>query len=722
MPGGVQLTLQQRKQQIVGGLQKTAEKKGALKISSQQLVNDSRQFETGMSRTSRFMSVLGIGKLFHRKKEVSSSALVSQVPEQRQMRTDAEKELSYQKKTSKQEEAARKRGEFTGNLFTRQQGAAQDALNMYNSDDDDEEMDEFEEADGTEFSAMKSQDYDREEGADNIHRIMVTRDKLKADIERLQADKNKATEAYVEQLKEKLACTEDALNTFYQANGLSLDGKTVSDREAAKAREHLPLALEKYEYMYRNHERLFGQSMMKTISKIPEWSAEKNQARQDDAAYSQQNNRITGIPADYEDVYDRVQDIISSHPFEYMANKKQIDQAFVRFTQCLKKIDEMNVDNSIATRLMGGVPGEVAEAARQGIAAIGHRNEAVKNLLAYQAESSQALIEYLLEGKQVDVLHGQFIEKTWGVKTYDRDPAAPLNETIDEFKTVKTEYTDRVKAIERALSSEQDPVKLKVLRKASERLTGVKDMGCAHMADALSYANEDAVEAAILKEKVFGKPEYAPFKKVLGIKLLAETMTPINGKPAFDEAGLLSYAHQMAVVRTGSDMDGNDATAEERSQAFRSTLGLYMDQAEELERYIQDNPAMFANRNAYSAMRDWSGLPRFEKKAFGVAKGMEVLIESPLFTELNEADMKDLVDLYNRMHRVAMCSGELLAGIAQYENDSAEEYARKPMSYRITERAKFNGTGPLFRESNAESYSKPAFKRNFHPVLPAQAQ
>ena len=722
MPGGVQLTQQQRKQQIITGLHKTAEKSGSLKVSTEQLAVDSKQYGKSMSRTKRFMSILGIGKLFHHQQDESAETIGQQVEEQTEISQDAEKELSYQKKTSKQEEAAQRRGEFTGSVYTGQKAAAQAALGRYMTDQAHGNLDVMDVTDGNEFADMKDPQLDQGDIEERIYNILRARDQLRADVERLQEEKNPAAALYVKQLKEKLECTEDALNTMYLANGLSLDGKTVSDKQISKAKEHLPLALEKYEYMHRNHDRLVGQSMMKMLKKTNEWAAEKQRLSQEDQSSSQQADRVTGIPADQADAYDELQDLISSHPYEYMANKKQIDQAFSRFTQCLKKADEMDTDTTIANTLMGGIPGEIALAARVGFGDIERRNMKIRHLLTYQAESSKMLVEFLLTGKKVDVLHGEFIEKTWGIKAYDRDLNVPLNQSLDEFKGVSDAYADRVKAVKQAISSESDPVRLAILQKADKRLAGEKDRGCAYKADALAYADEDAVEGAVLKEKAFGKPEYAPFRKEMGFKQMTDAMSPVTGKPAFDEARLLSYAHQLAIVKTGSDMDGNGASDEEKTQAFRSVLGLYLDQADELEKYIESNPDMFATRDAFNAMRDWAGLPKFEKKAFGTVKGMEILIESPLFNELNDSDKKEFVDTYDHLHRMAMCSGELVSGISQYESDSTEEYAKQPMHYRILYRADFNGSGATFRDSKAEAYRKPSFKREFKAVSPARAQ
>ena len=71
------------------------------------------------------MFILGIGKLFHHQQDESAETIGQQVEEQTEISQDAEKELSYQKKTSKQEEAAQRRGEFTGSVYTGQKAAAQ---------------------------------------------------------------------------------------------------------------------------------------------------------------------------------------------------------------------------------------------------------------------------------------------------------------------------------------------------------------------------------------------------------------------------------------------------------------------------------------------------------------------------------------------------------------------------------------------------------------------
>ncbi|MCR5409967.1 MAG: hypothetical protein K6E90_03190 [Lachnospiraceae bacterium] len=714
MAGGAQLTQQQRKQQIIGDLNQTAEKTGSLNLTTERLAVDSKQYGQRMSKTSRFISVLGIRRLFHRDQDETPASLNAQAKEQSEVWRDAEKEMSYQKKTSKQEEAAKRRGSFTSNYYTNQKSAAQNALAQYQADLASGTLNiDGSTADGDEFADMMKQDVSVE---DKLYDIMRVRDNLKQEIASLQGQKFEAVAFHAEHLKQNLAYTEDALKTMYLANGVSLDGKTVSKRQIANAREHLPLALEKYQYMHKNDTLRFGQGMMKILQKTPEWKTVKESRQQND-----QDGRVLGIPRGYGDMYDDLQDLISSHPDEYRAKKKQIDQAFSRFTQCLKKIGEMESDHDIANTLLVGQNAPTAQFARQGVYAIGQRNEKITKLMEYQAESAQALINFLLTGQKTDVLHGEFIEKTWGVKAADQDVNAPLNETLDEYKAVSDAYTNRVRALKAAVASERDPVKLKVLQKALGRLEKVEKAGCAEKADALAYADADAVEGAILKEKAFATPAHKAFTTLPAFKLMADSMSPIEGKPAFTEAELTSYAHKMAIVKTGKDMDGKAADQKAKTEAFRSVLEHTLDQAEEVEKYVQQNPKMFTGRHAYNAMNNWSGMPRFEKKALAVAFSMETFIESPLFMELNEADRKEFVDKYDRIHRMAYSAGDLVYGVSLNEQKTADKYAEDPMNYRILDRADISSQGPKFRDSKAGQYRSPAFQRNYSSAPRAQA-
>lgn len=719
MPGDEQLTQQKEKQQIAGTLSKMADKLGSLKMSPEKLVGESRQYEKNISRATRFMSILGIKKLFHSGARVNSVYLNQRLEKQNEWRTDAEKEQSYQLKASKQEEAAKRRGEYSGDFYSRRYNEIKEALDEYNADKSaqaqstaaatavqDPGSNLFYSGDGEEFHylLLKSKD----EVVVDLRDCMKGRDGLKEKIAYLEKDDSQAAKIYVRHLRNLLACTEDALNTFYHANGLSLDNGQVTDKMKQKAKEHLPLALEKYRFYAKNYDRLFGEELIREAKKSKEWEQERKRI-------------FEGVPED-----DSLKTFIADHPEKYHANKKQIDQAFARYTQCMRKIREMSVDIQTGTNLFANIQGSLASISRHGLAVVDEHNAYMTNVLEYQAESAEAYIKYLLTGEKVDVMHGEYIEKTWGVKVSEQDTSAPLEKTLEEYKEVDRKHKARIQSLESAITTETDPVRLKVLRDALKKLKdqkmGSEPKSCIERGHDLSLTDEHAVEAVCLREKVFGDRRYEAFLKEPAIEGMVNALSPVDGAPQITEEDLRLYGNSMAIVISGKDMDGNKVEKKGIVSAYVRLLGVYLDQAEEVMKYARDNPEVVAERHSYNAMRNWSKIPRFSNKAIDIAAGLQNLIRSPVFSEFPSEDQKQLVETYEEIYAMGRASDALLSTISRRSLSSAEEYASRPVREKDLHHCSVDYQRRQYHEYYGQSYLRKSCKRSFRAILPAQGQ
>ena len=395
-------------------LEKAAKGKKAVKLSPEDIVSQGRQYYEAITEiqkknlTVRHMRVNMTEGMVQRSAELYGRLL-----------SDADKQLSYTQRQSKQQDAVVKRGEYADYRVTRElKAVAQGARTEYGKIRK-KSLSVETNVTGNEF--LMSDEFRKNPGkeakeafATAIRDVMIFRDKTEAQISEISGQKvvNLTDRVYSDQLKELLAAVNDALETWFTACGTRVRkknptdkdvedaNKPVSDKSMKNAIKHLPLALEKYRFYVTNMDRLFGERLRAEV--------EKKDGKGKVQAQTAQENK------------DRIalMDLIGTHPEAYRKNKREIDSAFAFYSQLsLKEEEDASGLRSFIEKSKSLAGKAVKAKMLEGVMDILTEQSVLQSsILTYQMESAVAYIKFLLTGERTDSMHASFVEKRWKAK------------------------------------------------------------------------------------------------------------------------------------------------------------------------------------------------------------------------------------------------------------------------------------------------------------------
>ena len=461
---------------IISSLHKAADKKGPLKLSPKDIISQARDYVRDLMAAEK----AGV-RVFHKNEDKDPAKI-------REMREDMEsslytreKEESYSLGASKQVSAAEKRGEFKGyKLSQRGEGSPNLAVVRYNAmfnDPDQKGLPPVRPIRGDEFVQRSGEtDMDQAERICELLRsldqmddeILETGESVRRKTEEIGTyekailsyearmdsltDKEKTKlkntyklvdamkvkrdleKSYLEQREKLRDLAEEALNAWFEANGVQLSYdtnmagkftglslKNASSGTVKKAKGKLQLALEKYRFYAENLSRHYGEEVVKSISKSMAYKTDREADEISRRADDEKNDRISGIPFMMQTDVDNIQTLIVSHPAEYKAHKKEIDSAFAFLVQCYRKMDEesyplVNGQNFTNKPEYQNMSATLTSSLGSGLLHLLGHQDLLLGMLSYQGESACAYIKYLISGERTDPLHAGFIEKKWKVK------------------------------------------------------------------------------------------------------------------------------------------------------------------------------------------------------------------------------------------------------------------------------------------------------------------
>ena len=667
---------ERQRREIISSLHKAADSREIKGLSLQDRAVQGREYESSLSDKIRFFKVLGFDKLRHRGESYKLSSVQGMSTTAAEQALDAEKEESYQHKTSTQEKAARRRGEYKDYKLD-QKTAANLSLSLYkNAKMDPAEAPAVRELNGREF--LQRPDETSGDVADRMCGLLLSRDALKKKIDDMsaKADLPFSDKLYVDQLKVLLERTEDAVNTWYLANGVSLNGEKVTEKMMKAAAEHLPLALEKYKFQNDNLERLHGEAIIELLEKQTSYKNEKKLNDDAAAADDKANDRISGISDIKRDQVDALQKLIADHPEAYKKNKSNINKAFSLFAERLRMIahesERLIISQNLSLR--ASISGDARTRLDDALAKKKESMVLSLSVMEYQAESAEAYIRYLITGEKTDPWHAAFIEKTFGEKGCNVDKDAPIPKTVPEYVEAEKRFEERKKELTRLSKSETDPVKKAWYKRALGRYrTKIDDTS--FKAWILSETTDNAFAIDLLQEKLTGEDTYQSSENS-DFARLVKAMTPIGQPPVITEEELFEYGDQLSIVKTGVDLKKEQADESAQAAAFLNLCGMCDDEVKALEKYMADNPEMLKDRTSLDSIHNWHKLPEFMDKALALTHIIQTLVESPVFDRISQKDQKDVLLVYAKIDAMRTAADVLLDRVSHARFFTATEYLR----------------------------------------------
>ncbi len=667
----------QERKEIIASLHKAADSREAYEYTRKDVSEKGRDYHRSLVDKSRFFSVLGFSSVMHRGEVYKPQRIDNLIQISSAQVLNAEKEESYQHKMSTQEEAARRRGEYKDYKLD-QKDAANMSLSLYrNAKADPTEAPAVNDLNGTEF--IQKPDETKGEIADRMCGLLLSRDRLKEKIAGMEnVPKVRATDQrYIDNLKLLLERTEDAVNTWYLANGVSLSGEKVTDKMIKNAKAHLPLALEKYKYQNDNFDAIYGEDIIQLLSTQKGYKDDKADNDRVNEQDSKANHRITGIQLSKLDDVDRLQKIITDHPDEYKKNKSKINKAFAFYAERLRKISSESERiilslNEVRRHLRTFQPEETNRLEN----AINKRKEALlleTFTLEYQAESAAAYIRYLIDGEKTDPWHAEFIEKEFGEKHCGIDKDALISKSFPEYIEVDREFEARKKELTAFHKRERDPQKKAWYKRALERFKNPRNT--VFKAMALANADEDAMSRDLLQETLTGEATYG-VSDLKGFKSIVPALSPVVLGVFMTPQELRGYGNDLSIVRTGQDLTRTDVDQADQLASFRYLYSSIKDEIPVLERYKALHPEMLAERTYVNSIHDWSLLPKFYMKASAMNRIMDILVNSPIFDKLDQTAQEDVIANYAKIQSMAGASDVLLDRASHACDKTAAEYLK----------------------------------------------
>ncbi len=248
---------------------------------------------------------------------------------------------------------------------------------------------------------------------DDIVNLMMKRDILKKELKEKLKHPTIHDESKRKFQSRLLEYMEDAINTFFKANGVSYgkDGKAknLSAKERDAARQHLALAMEKYEIAARNFDTDVANDMMPKIEKT---STFKLVMEQEDADVLQksteaENKLLSLLSKNADKVGNKSKDVKKVY-----ADFEKINSQKIRLEAKVKRIDSTDIKSIVAGPLDEDEYFAAIETKK-----VEYQTQV--RSLEMAANACKAYIEYVTTGKAMSMVDAAYLEKEYNITGVD---------------------------------------------------------------------------------------------------------------------------------------------------------------------------------------------------------------------------------------------------------------------------------------------------------------
>ncbi len=592
---------------------------------------------------------------FAKSEDLSARVLGNYCEQQKEVRRVHQITESRKKKKSKQETDARARlGNFvTSQMKNSAEAAAESVFRLYSEKKRDQVPAGAQPLQGTEFyvTARDSQT-DRQIKEQQITDLLLKRDALALRI------KNAGQETgldgikldYDKQLLEKM---NDVLRTWMAAGGISGTGKHVSAREKAKAMQHLPLAVESYEYYVKNRDMLIGGEVLERFKKTESYAESYQYYLQRDQGSSEQTIGISQpIAGIYKDDIANLRALISKNGPYGEEKQKLISQVYQEYMQHSVAYARRNLEYRSALYGLANHP----EHSNYVRAWWDDRNDYLSRQHEFAMDAATAYLKYLTAGKTPKPLMAAYIEQHWHTDAF----AEGLDQTADARYADRDAYETRMRE------------RIEQIRNREDLGQQKKDSLIYKLEHSLDHSQNQQVERLLSTSD--NEIRYTEFVSKNcqvtdndpnggGYRDLVRVMMPVNGS-VDDVNAQESVARKVGLVKfakgvyLGDQKDENGqiieekrngmaCSKEERLAEFSALKEVLARAKQDLEQYVDQHKAVFGRQSlqeAYDAVEIPTGA---YKKAQGMRDMCSVICQSPLFDELAETDRKQMIELWN---------------------------------------------------------------------------
>ena len=628
---------------------------------------------------------------FAKSEDLSARVLGNYCEQQKEVRRVHQITESRKKKKSKQETDARARlGNFvTSQMKNSAEAAAESVFRLYSEKKRDQVPAGAQPLQGTEFyvTARDSQT-DRQIKEQQITDLLLKRDALalriknagqKTGIDGIKLD-------YDKQLLEKM---NDVLRTWMAAGGISGTGKHVSAREKAKAMQHLPLAVESYEYYVKNRDMLIGGEVLERFKKTSAYEKSYQDHLKLDQSSSEQTLGISQPIANiYKDDIANLRALISKNGPYGEEKQKLISQVYQEYMQHSVAYARRNLEYKAA---LYGLTKHI-EHSNYVQAWWDDRNDYLSRQHEFAMDAAAAYLKYLTEGKAPEPLTAAYIEQHWHTDAF----AEGLDQTADALYADHDAYETRMRERIEQIRNREDLGQQKK-NFLIDKLERSLNQPQSRQAESLISASEVEIEYNRFVREQCLVTENDPNGG--GYRDLVRVMMPVSGSVA-DVSAQESKARKVGLVKFASGVylgdqkdengqiiedkrHGMPCAREEQMAEFPALKAMLEHAKQDLEQYVEQHKDAFGEQSLEEAYHTTETTAGVYKKAQGMRDMCGVICRSPLFSELAEADRHQMVELWNFSGGLTMFSDDRLSVIAQTTGKTLREVLdgdRAPMA------------------------------------------
>ncbi len=510
---------------------------------------------------------------------------------------------------------------------------------------------------------------DPETGAVDITGLLEKRRRLQHQSKMFKAAKkrgekiNLSTQCGLETNEQALAVLDDAVRTYYAANGIDCDtGKSVSTRKQRNAQQHLALAMENYRELAGNLQDMPGSIMLDHIKENPQYRQELEKLKNPDAKLDTTDDYASGLS--------EIRQLIAENSEKYGSNKEIVDKLYREYLACAKRGGELYREAMATNRMLGSNRDDIQRKA----ADITERNALPLKLHAAHIHEA---MQYLLKGKdptdEGDLL---FIENHCGIVTKNREalkekeaaaakiPSIQLRRSKDDpeaeelalkYGKIRLEFIDSyLKAKAQYDANPEDELSKSIFTTLADFLT-TGSSNVLNMQQHTFRMNEGDFKRTLDSRS-------AKWTSPKGVEIIFDATTVGGG--AYRDMALnvmpLGHASEMTKEQLGdacdsfhvlaahSHLKGEPATEEEINGAFDNELKVQRDAYADIQQLITEHPqkADASGLQPHELLDIYPDCSKLHNKSQELTGRVVILVKHPKFIGLSEEDQKEIKEMY----------------------------------------------------------------------------
>ncbi|MDD6039515.1 MAG: hypothetical protein PUD20_12080 [bacterium] len=627
---------------------------------------------------------------------------------------------SGKKKKSEQETDAKER---MGNyVFGRMQMAANESaanvLQLYQEKKEQELQPENPQIMGDEFyPVVKNRAIGAQMQEQQISDLMLKRDQLAVRVKNAnpESDMEKAEHEYNRQLLVKLS---DALRTWMAVGGISENGKSVSDREKAKAMQHLALAVESYEYYARYGKVIIGGMLKERFRK-------NNQLYKDYYKQIQEASKIISketiglkqpmMMSSMKETVNLRKLISDNGPYDEK-KKALITSVYGEFMQHNVAYSKMVMDHrtiEYGTSLWGNKQEEYLMAwCRNSNYEIGQHELAMDAATAY--------IKYLVQGTTPDPTMAVYIEQHWKTNVFEVEMREVPDDLYGDDEDYKERIRDRIETIHCDDTLSEDK-KESLIHKLYDALDGPVNQKEERL---LSSSSRELDYNRFVKENcqvTQNDPNCGGYRDIARLMMRVDYPSlGLDAQKVRDRKIGLVKVTMGTYLGDQKDAQGNPieykmhgmkCTRKERLEELDKLRPVIKAAQEDLEDYVWSHADSFGIQSLEDAYRNVDIPTKAYKKAQALRDTCALICESSLFDQLSEQVQEQLTEswiygaaltemthnrtamlsgIWRKSFRKIVDAGDCLANLGMTLEDY-KELAREQIEVRLSKRTASRG-------------------------------